>query len=121
VEALTLVALIALIWKITDAVKMLLAKDYSVVTQFVAWVVGVGAAFVAANSDIGENWDVGAFEPLGQLNAWSLVLLGLAWSSAGSGLVDFKRAFDRNDTAVVPSLGDRLNARAGTNPDAYEH
>lgn len=108
-EALTLVALIALIWKFTDAVKMLIAKDYSIVTQFIAWATGVAAAFLAANSDIGESWDVGAPVPLGLLNAWSLVLLGMAWGSAGSGLVDFKRAFDRSDSAAVPSLGDRLN------------
>ena len=108
-EVITLATVIALVLKIVDTLKMLLARDASAVTQCLAWLVGVGAAFVTANSDFGEAWDVGLAQPLGELNAWSLVLLGLCWASGASVLVAFKRAFDNSDSDVVPSLGDRLN------------
>lgn len=103
-EIVSLVGLIALVWKVVDVLRLAAGRDKGAVTQLLAWVVGVGAIFLAANSDIGETWDVGAGKPLGLLNGASLVLLGLMYSSAASAAVDVKQAIDGHDSAAKPGL-----------------
>jgi hypothetical protein len=94
----------SLIKKVIDFVKYLTAGDVNaVLTQVVAWAVGVGLAFVTANSEFGEAIIVNG-HPMNTLNSWALVLAGLnAASVAGLGW-DTLKALDNTNSAKVPDL-----------------
>ena len=95
---------IGLMWKIVDFAKHVRVRDWNAsVTQAVTWGAGVLVIFVLANSDFANGVPVGD-QNLGALNDWSLVLVGLTLSSLGSVAYDYKRAFDRSDSAKMPSL-----------------
>jgi len=102
----SLAALIALPWKVVDWAKLLVNKDWNgAITQLVAWVAGVLALVAGANSDAFEAFAIpGMIKPIGDLNTWSLILLGVAMMSAGSVAYDFKKALDGSDSAKMPPL-----------------
>jgi hypothetical protein len=96
----------ATVKKIVDFVRFLSAKDViSVVTQVLAWVAGIGAAFLLAAADITANYDLGGGYVLGRANGASLILLGLGFGSGGSLLTDLIKARDNSQSAAVPRLG----------------
>ena len=74
-------------------------------TQLVVWVVAIGVLFLAGEAEVTEALLVpGLAEPLGELDAWSFIVLGLIAGSSGSVVYDFKRALDGSDSATEPSL-----------------
>jgi hypothetical protein len=103
-EFVPLLAALALAWKIVDWLKLLRVKDWNgVVTQAAVWGAGVLVIFLLAQSDFSSGITIGDMN-LDALNGWSLVLVGLCIGASGSVGYDFKRAFDRSDSAAMPSL-----------------
>lgn len=103
-EVVSLVTLAALVWKAVDFMKYVRAADWNgVVTQLTVWAVGIGAAFLLSASDFGSMQLIGNIA-MSDMNESSLVLIGLQVGSAGSALVDFKKARDGGDSAKTPEL-----------------
>lgn len=103
-EFVPLLAALALAWKIVDFVKYARARDMDgIVGQGAIWVSGVLVAFLLAATDFAGGIEVGG-KVLGDLNAFSLVLIGLTIGSTGAVGYDFKRAFDKTDSAATPGL-----------------
>lgn len=103
-EVFTLAALAALVIKVTSAAKYLRAgqvKDFG--TQVFVWLVGVGAAFLAVNSNAMASIDLNGVT-LGSLDGGSTVLFGLGLSSLASFAKDTTKAIDGSDSAAEPSL-----------------
>lgn len=103
-EFVPLAAALALALKLLDFVKYITAGDINAIaTQGASWVSGVLVVFLLAATDFSAGILIGDV-PLETLNAASLILLGLSLGSSGSVLYDFKKAIDRTDSAVTPSL-----------------
>lgn len=103
-EVFTSAALAALVVKVTSAAKYLRSGAYKdFVTQVFVWAVGVGAAFLAVNSNAMSSIDVNGVT-LGSLNGSSTVLLGVALASLASFAKDTTKAIDNSDSAAEPSL-----------------
>lgn len=99
-----LLLMVSVVKKAVDFVKYVTSGDINaLVTQLVAWAVGVGLAFLAANSDWAETFDVNG-QPLSALNGWSLVLVGVAIASTAGFGWDTVKAIDDKNSAVVPDL-----------------
>lgn len=103
-EIIGIASLIALAVKIVDFVKYLRASDWNAaVTQAATWVAGVLVVLLAANADITAGIDVGG-TPLGAMNVWSLIFVGLSLLSLGSVAYDFKKAVDNSSSSKTPHL-----------------
>lgn len=103
-EFVPLLLMASLVKKGVDFVKYATSGDVNaLVTQIVAWVVGVGLAFLAANSDWAEDINVNG-QALSALNGWSLVLVGVAIASLAGFGWDAIKAIDNSNSAVVPDL-----------------
>lgn len=104
-EPITYIAVVAALFKVVDLVKYASrANVRQVVTQLLAFAVGIGAAFLIGAADIAETWDVGAGKAVTDMDGWSKVVLGVVWGAGASALYDFKKAFDGGDSAHTPSL-----------------
>lgn len=105
-QVLTLTSLIALGMRIVSFVKYVRARDWnSVVTQAASWVAGVAVVFLAGAADITSKLVLFPGVPsLSDINSASKVLLGAMLLSLGSQVYEFKKAFDRNDSAAEPAL-----------------
>lgn len=99
-------ALVALAWKFVDFSKQVTNKDWNAaLTQVYMWLAGLVAVLLGANADAFEAIIIPGMEkPLGDLNFWSLVIIGLSFTSVGSVAYDFKKAFDNSDSAKMPPL-----------------
>ncbi len=94
----------ALVYKFVDFLKFLRAKDVNAAgTQAVAWLAGILAITLFANSDFSEGINFGG-RSLGSLNFVSQVIIGLSATSLFSAFYDVKRAIDRSDSAKTPAL-----------------
>lgn len=105
-QALSLLILGALATKIIDFVKYVRNKDWNAaITQAATWVAGVVVIMLAANANAFEVLVLpGMADPLGSLNVWSLILIGLTLTSFISFAYDFKKAIDGTDSAKAPPL-----------------
>jgi hypothetical protein len=113
-QTVTYLALLGALWKLVDAVKNVTASNFrALLTQVLAAIVGIGAAFLMSAADIAKTWDVGAGQSLNDMDGASLVILGLIWGLGTGAIVDFKKAFDHSDTAKQPSL----HIASNKNPD----
>lgn len=105
-EALTLVALAALVVKVMTVIKSVGKDNRAVATQAVTWVVGIVVAFLAAHAKVASDLVVFGSFRLGDLDASSLILVGVSLGSLGSTLLhDFPNAIDNQSTVVEPKLG----------------
>jgi hypothetical protein len=103
-EFVPLLLMASIVKKGVDFVKYAISADVNaVVTQLVAWAVGIGLAFLAANSDWAEDINVNG-QALALLNGWSLVLVGVAIASLAGFGWDAVKAIDSSNSAVVPDL-----------------
>jgi hypothetical protein len=94
----------ALVYKFVDFLKFCRVKDWnSAGTQAVAWLAGILAITLFANSDFSAGIDLGG-RSLGSLNFVSQVIVGLSATSLFSAFYDFKRAIDGTDSAKTPAL-----------------
>lgn len=82
------------------------AKDWNGVAGItLACVLGVGVAMLAASADITSSLVlVDGAEPLGDQDAASLVLIGIALGTTGSFAIDALKAFNSSDSAKKPPL-----------------
>lgn len=99
------VALIgALIYKLVDFGKLVTSKNVNgVVTQLVAWVVGVGVVFLASAADVTNKFAFNGVV-LSDLDGGSKVFLGLLATSIFSAVYDLKSALDNDDSAKTAPL-----------------
>lgn len=105
-EFVPLLVVAALLKKIVDFVRYILGRDVNgAVTQVVAWVAGVGLMWLVSASDFVDGVVVGGLQ-LGDLNAASIILAGLAVSSTAGVGVDVIKAVDNTQSAMVPSILD---------------
>lgn len=99
-----LVAALALAWKLVDFVKQLRVRDWNaVVTQAAVWVAGIVVVFLLANTDFASGIKIGDMV-LSDLNAASLILVGLSVGASASVGYDLKRSLDNTDSAAQPAL-----------------
>jgi hypothetical protein len=94
-------AFVSLLVKGQDVIGQVTDRKYkSAAKQVLAWALGVGLAFLFANTSV-ENLPGGSF--LDGLDGWELVVVGLGVSSGGSLANDFRDRFARRtSTPVVP-------------------
>lgn len=101
----SLVALAAIIWKVTSFVKFLLAKDWpGVKGQAVAWVSAVVVIFLAAQADVASTTMIGE-RALSALDWQSLILLSITVGSTASVGYDILKGVDGSNSAKEPSIG----------------
>lgn len=99
-----LVAMAALVMAVINELKFLTNKKWSdALTQLCVWVAGVLVVTLAAHSDFANGITV-ADMPLGALNFWSLVFVGLQAGSFATAFVEVKKALDGGDSARKPPL-----------------
>lgn len=109
-EFVPFIALLALVKKIVDFVKLAMARDPGAVTQLIAWGAGVAAVLLFAQSDWADGIQV-ADRALSTLNVWSQVIVGLGISSSAGVVTDAIKATDNTDSATMPSLLTRTRRR----------
>lgn len=109
-EFVPIIVIGALLKKAVDFLKYLRAKDWNgVATQLVVWIVGVGLVWLLSASDFANGVQIGGLD-LGNLNAASIVLVGLSLSSTASFLgQDLIKALDNTQSASTPNLLDGEN------------
>lgn len=90
---------IAAIWKVVDGIKMLAPNLPPIVVQIIAWVVGVGMAFVMSWSDLGPAIAI-ANRTLENVNGWTVLLFGIGLGSSSSASVDFVKSIDQYRTST---------------------
>lgn len=101
----SLVALAAIIWKVTSFVKFALARDWpGVKGQAVAWVAAVIVIFVAAQADVASSTMVGDLA-LSSLDWQSLLLLALTIGSTASIGYDTLKAINARTNLSEPTIG----------------
>lgn len=98
----------ALVWQVVDFLRELAnlpTQRSAVVTQCTAWAGGVAVVAVGAHAHVTESLVLpGSALPLGALDFWSVVIVGLMVSSAASSAVDVKQAIDTHDSSAKPPL-----------------
>lgn len=102
----SLAALLALTWKFIDFLRLLVNLPGSrsgVITQLASWAAAIGAVFLYGASQVGGRVVVDDLS-VDRMDSPTKVLLGLAIGSAASAVVDWKKATDNSDTAVIPPL-----------------
>ena len=94
----------ALVIVVINFLRYARARDLDgVATIAAAWVAGVIAVSLAAQSDFAGSIEFGG-SALSAMNLWSQVFAGMSLASVGSFAVDIRKALDNNDSAVKPSL-----------------
>lgn len=103
-EVFSVVALAALVVKLTSLSKFVRAKHYGdAISQVFVLVVAVALAWIAANSSAMSDVDING-TTFGSLDGGSIVLVGLALGSTASFAYDYRKARDNTDSAAEPSL-----------------
>src|SRR3954469_5341896 len=82
-----------------NVLKFVRIRNWNAITLSVgAWILGVGAAVVFANSDFAVGLGIE------RLNGWSLVIAGIALGSVASTAYDVTKAVDASQSAAKPPL-----------------
>lgn len=96
--------IVLLISQALNLVKYFKAKDWNGVVSIVAgWVIGVAVLLLAAQTIFANGFPI-AGVPLSDLDFWSVVMVGMTFSSAGSGVYNFTKAVDANTSTKTPPL-----------------
>lgn len=104
-EVFTLAMLAALVIKLVTVIKAVGKDNNMVLTQVITWVVGILVLFLAANAQLTEHIVIFTGAPvLGDMDAASIILAGLALGSTGSFAYDIKKSIDGQDSATEPAL-----------------
>jgi hypothetical protein len=92
--------------KVVSVLKGLAAKDWNLaLTQILVWVIAFGVVCLAGAAEVTETYvPPGLNIALGDLDFWSLLLLGIVVGSTGSIVFDFRKAIDSTDSAQEPKL-----------------
>jgi len=114
-DIVPLLFMAAMVKKAVDLLRYAFSGDVNgIITQVVAWAVGIGVVFLVAYSDLGHQVNINGAS-LASLNQWTWVLAGLALSSGAGFGADTLRALDNTDSASMPSLtaGQRVPPQQG--------
>lgn len=99
-----LLAMLALIKKVTDFLKLVTNRDVNgITTQVTVWIGGVLVVFLCAQTDFASGLNVGEIS-LSELNFASLILLGLTVGSGASVAHDYLQARDNTNASAVSHL-----------------
>ena len=113
---MTVVLFATLVLKVVDFLRLLanLRTNVSaVVTQLCAWGGGILLVYIGTVATVTKGVVLpGVDQPLGALNAGSIILVGMLASSLASTIVDVKQALDSSDTSMKPSLVARAVKRS---------
>ena len=100
----TLALIAAVVKKFVDFVRQLRGKDTSaVVTQLLAWALGIVAVYLTANVDFASAVTF-ANTSLDQMGLWTQTVLGVLVGSVGSVGKDALKALDNTQTEATPQL-----------------
>lgn len=103
-EFVPLVAMGLLIVQVINFLKYLRAGDINGwFTTLVAWVSGVCAVLLVAQTDFADGISIGD-QALSTLNFASLIFVGMTVASLGGYAVEIKKAIDQSDSAAKPDL-----------------
>lgn len=112
-EFVPVVVMSSAVKKLVDTVKYLTNGDLNaVVTQLTAWLMGILMTWVGAASDLANSFQVNGVA-LGDLNAWSLILVGFVLASTAGVGWDVIKAVDASNSAIVPNLLGRVRVSQG--------
>lgn len=103
---LGVLGMVAIAMKVTDFLKQctnLPGTKRAVLTQLACWLGAVLVVWLYSASDFGSSIVIGDI-PINDMAWASKVILGLAIGSAGSVAIDYKKAIDGTDSAVIPPL-----------------
>jgi hypothetical protein len=119
VTTFTAATLVGLIYAFTNFLRNLTNLDLpgsrsAVVHQVIAWVAAIGALFLCAQADLAKGLVLVGAIPLGKLDGWSLVLLGLTYGGSAAVLRDLFKSRDAGTTVATPSF---LRNRNATPPE----
>lgn len=100
-----------LVWTLTSFIRRITARDWiGVKNQSLTYGVGVVAVVLAANADLTDGYTFNGVA-LGDLNAFSLVILGLMVTSLFAMVpYDLTKAIDNTQSARVPNLLEDVHA-----------
>lgn len=102
-----LVALALVVKTTVDILRYVKGQDWNgAVTLLIAWLAGFAAAALFAQTDFADAIAVGD-QTLGNLNAASLIVIGLTLGSAGAFANEFNAARDTNRSTAKPHLVDK--------------
>jgi purine-cytosine permease-like protein len=105
-EFVPLVALGLVVKTTVDILRYLRGRDWNGAgTLLIAWVGGLAAAALFAQTDFADSIAVGD-QSLGALNAASLVVFGLVLGSVGANANELFGAIDQNRSTAKPHLVD---------------
>lgn len=97
--------LVATVKTVTDFPAYVAAKQWSaVIKQLIAWVTGVGAAFVLAASDLAGSIQATDTVTLAAANRWTVALFGFAAASGASMAHQYFQVKDNTQSAYVPPI-----------------
>jgi len=102
------VLLATLVMQVIDFLRELTnlkTQKSAVLTQLSAWGAGIALAALSAHASVTANLTLpGLSAPMHTLDAGSVVLVGMLFSSLASTIVDVKQAIDSGDSSAKPSL-----------------
>lgn len=105
-EFVPLMAMALLVFQVINFVRYLKAGDTNgIVTTVAVWVAGVSVVFLVAQTDFARSITI-TDTTLANLNAWSLLFVGLTVSSIGNFANEALGAVDANRTTQKPQLVD---------------
>jgi hypothetical protein len=99
--AALLLGLVAIIWKATDAIKVVFPKLPALVTQAIAEALGIGVAYLVWVSDLATAIQVGSWN-FNTVNGWTVLIVGLVLGSSSSATFDTIKAIGSIGTTTNP-------------------
>lgn len=119
-DAFSVIALVALIYKVIDFLKnlvniKLIASKNGVVTQLTVWVAAVLVLVLASQAEI-SNTVVVLGRPLADFDLASLIVLALSFGSSASVFNDYLAAKDNNRSSEDPAMLPSLNFESDPRP-----
>lgn len=103
--AIPVVLLASLVFAVINFLAYVRAGQWgSAGTQLSVWAAGVFGVFLFANTDFGVAEIPATGIAYNVANGASLVFLGMTFASSATVAHQFKKAFDRSDSAATPSL-----------------
>lgn len=98
----------AMVAVLVDVVRSARSQEWNgVITPLAAWAIGILIVFLLGESDFGSDLPIGdTGHTVGDVNGFSLILLGFAFGSVAAKGVDLIKAVDNTDSQKRPPLID---------------
>lgn len=103
-EFIPIAVLTAFIISVVNLLLYIKSKNWDGALKIcVVWAAGILGVFLFAETDWASTIVIGDIA-LAAANFWTKVVMGLWLGGSATVVVEFKKAFDRNDSAVKPNL-----------------